>query len=353
MANEKPKKKAKPAAPDKNIKCRICLKTIEYERFLSCDLCTEPICVDCTKLTEAVYDYLEDQGIEIPFLCRLCRKEMPKIRNLLQLNQKHEDLKKTVEDLTEKVEKLMEAVPEDFCHEEIKTNTTKINALNRKITKVEEVIQDKKIDDENFPTLAKITSQTKTLNQVLLQQQQIDQKVNKQLEERDEDKRIEAREQNLVIYGIPEQIDDEKEQLKEDFRVIRELYANRVNIMKENIKNLTRLGNKKNGQTRPIRITFTSPDLRLKVLRNNKNLNLYDESFPECKAPFCDNEENHLHIYVSTDKTKQQRDLEKQLRLELRERKLKGETDIILRNYKIVKITKTQSRWVEIINDGF
>ena len=85
---------------------------------------------------------------------------MPKIRNLLQLNQKHEDLDKTVEDLTEKVEKLIKAVPEDFCHKEIQTNTTKINALNRKITKVEEVIEDKKID-ENFPTLAKITSQTK------------------------------------------------------------------------------------------------------------------------------------------------------------------------------------------------
>ena len=91
----------------------------------------------------------------------------------------------------------------------------------------------------------------------------------------------------------------------------------------------------------------------MKFLRNNKDLTLYDESFPSCSANFCQIEDNHLHIYVSPDKTKQQRDLEKKLRDEVKERKSKGETDISIRNYKIVKTTRTQSRWVEILKDGF
>ena len=317
------------------IKCRICHKAIEYERFLKCDLCTDPICVSCTLLTEEVYDYLEEQGIEIPFLCSLCRKEMPKIREVLQIKEKHNSLQETVDDLSTKIENI----------EKMK--------IEERMSKLEKVIEEKKIDDESFPRLEVINSQTEKLNEMFKTQKTMDEKLNQQFEERIEEKRIEIREQNLIFYGIPEQTENYKEQLKEDYRAIKELYSGRVGIAQDDIANLARLGTKKENQIRPIRITFTSSEKRLKILRNNKDLVLYDESFPTCSANFCQIEDNHLHIYVSPDKTKQQRDLEKKLRDEVKERKSKGENDITIRNYKIVKTTRTQSRWVEIIKDGF
>ena len=91
----------------------------------------------------------------------------------------------------------------------------------------------------------------------------------------------------------------------------------------------------------------------MRVLRNNKSLVLHDQHAPRCMASFCSLEENHRHIYISTDKTKQQRETEKALRDELKTRKSKGETNLIIRNYKIVKtIERAQPRWAEIVQNG-
>ena len=223
--------------------------------------------------------------------------------------------------------------------------------MEKRLTKVEQIIEKKKIDNDEFPPLDTITNQAKKYNEIVKNQEIIDQKLKQHSEEKLEEKRKEGREQNLIIYGIPEQNENYLEQLKEDFRVIQELYSDRVNIIHEDIANLTRLGTKRGEKTRPIRITFVSAEKRIKFLRNNKNLLLYDETFPPCEAVFCNTDENHLHIYVSPDKTKQERELENKLRNELKERKGQGEKDICIRNLKIVKI-KTQARWGEIIKNG-
>ena len=80
-------------------------------------------------------------------------------------------------------------------------------------------------------------------------------------------------------------------------------------------------------------------------MRNNKNLILYGED--ECQFDFCQDEENHKHIYVSTDKTQQQREEERALRNELKRRK-ETETDLIIRNGKIIKKKANRARWAEL-----
>ena len=232
-AKEKDKQKAakRNGLTENTVKCRICQKAIEYERFLKCDLCTDPICVSCTLLTEEVYDYLEDQGIEIPFLCSLCRKEMPKIREVLQIKEKQNSLEETVNAISTRLEKI-----------------EKIEIENR-MSKLEKVIEEKEIDNEDFPKLEVINSQTEKLNEIFQTQKKMDEKLKQQSEEKIEEKRIEIREQNLIFYGIPEQKQNYKEQLKKDYRVIKELYSNRVGIAQDDIANLSRLGTKK--ETKP------------------------------------------------------------------------------------------------------
>ena len=322
---------------DTNLKCRVCQKNIVYNRYLNCDLCTEAVCVSCTKLTEHIYDYMEEQGIEIPFLCSPCRKEMPKIRELLQIKEKHENLKTEVDKLSKEVEELKKK-PED---------------LTERVVQLETVIKVKKINSDDFPALDKITDQTKQLSQVIKQQKSLDEKLKKQTEEKEEEKRIEERENNLIVYGIPEKHEDNSEQIKEDYYTISHLYQNRVKICKEDIINITRLGTKKENQIRPIRISFECSDKRTRILRNNKNLVIYNEDSPECTASFCTLEDNHRHIYISTDKTKQQRETEKELREELKKRKSKGETNLMIRNYKIIKaVDRAHPRWADIIQNG-
>ena len=59
---------------------------------------------------------------------------------------------------------------------------------------------------------------------------------------------------------------------------------------------------------------------------------------------------HHQHIYITTDKTKQQIEEEKKLRTEL---KIKRVTDpnLIIRNGKIIAKSTNHARWSEIIKN--
>lgn len=90
---------------------------------------------------------------------------------------------------------------------------------------------------------------------------------------------------------------------------------------------------------------------RSQVLRNNRDLKLEGEDLPMCTATYCTNHQKHKHIYVTTDKTKQQREEEKKLRGELKTRREAGDTNLIIRNYKIIP-KPTQTRWADLFKDG-
>ena len=95
---------------------------------------------------------------------------------------------------------------------------------------------------------------------------------------------------------------------------------------------------------------FANHEKRLEILRNNKNLILTSNKFPVCSSDFCDvHETNHRHIYVSPDKTKQQREDGKKLRDELKTRRL-TEPNLIIRDGKIIK-KSTIARWVNLRED--
>ena len=141
-AREKTQRNA--AATDSGPKCKICRKAILYNRLLTCDLCTEPICVSCTKITEGNYDYMQEEEIEIPFLCSPCRKELPKLRELLNIKVKHDELQQTVEQLEVKINKLKTDV------EDAETENVKIK---KRVSDLEEIIDEKMINSKDFPPL--------------------------------------------------------------------------------------------------------------------------------------------------------------------------------------------------------
>ena len=367
--------------------CGKCEKICEEEpkdanlQSIECEVCKlyfHIICVDVSKdKLKALSEYdghyycpnCEGASVQLHLRCLALEAEQTKIKvsvealsrrmanceiNLEKWEKEFDKkFKEKSDELQSEIDNWKEAndITKQFQEAEIADLKLNKESMEKRLTKVEQIIEKKKIDNDEFPPLDTITNQAKKYNEIVKNQEIIDQKLKQHSEEKLEEKRKEGREQNLIIYGIPEQNENYVEQLKEDFRVIQELYSDRVNIIHEDIANLTRLGTKRGEKTRPIRITFVSAEKRIKFLRNNKNLLLYDETFPPCEAVFCNTDENHLHIYVSPDKTKQERELENKLRNELKERKGQGEKDICIRNLKIVKI-KTQARWGEIIKNG-
>ena len=111
------------------------------------------------------------------------------------------------------------------------------------------------------------------------------------------------------------------------------------------------MGDHKPNQIRPIRITLADTQKRSDILRNNKDLKLYKEE-STCNLEFCEDEDPHTHIYVTTDKTRKQRDEDSKLRTELKRRRV-TENDLLIRNGRIVKKSTTYARWSEISQNGW
>ena len=313
--------------------CKLCTeKGTRTSRIVQCDVCLFWLCLECSSIPESLYEYTTDHNITYNYICNPCKDDLPQIRDLMQMKDKQ---KKMEEDLIR-----IDQRSED--HE-------------KRLKTIEKVLRDNKLDDEEYPKLPLYAEKAKKLEDLLSNQEDATKILDKKLQEHtditEEEKRKAAKQRNLIIYGVPEKSTDSKEQMKEDFNTIRALYENRVPIEANEITELIRLGSKENSKIRPIRIALASPEKRLKLLRNNINLRIHDEEFEYCE---CKREPgHHVHVNVTNDKTKQERETEKALREELYRRRNDGEENIIIKKGKIVKKSRSnaQTRWVDIFQD--
>ena len=336
--------------------CSNCKK--KSAKAVECDICLLRYCLKCSEVSEAQFELTED----IDHICKPCKEGLPRIRELMNIKEKLENMEEDITNMKTDIEENKNTIAQQgLTYAE----------LNRRLMAVEKVIKDKKLDDEDFPSLPLLNQEKDKVSKILMKQKKFDDiarkqntiaekqdkldiEVKKQKVEKEEEKRREGRENNLVVYGVPEEEEDTAKQMNLDYNVVKHLYNHRVNIEPEDLIQITRLGDKKPEQIRPIRITFSSMEKRTRVLRNNRDLKLYDGQAEECTYTNCNDEDKkHLHVYVSPDKTKQQRDQEKDLRDEMRTRRTSGETDLIIRNNKIVKKSvSTQVRWADVYKDG-
>ena len=86
MTNDQKKKKGRPRTrahkedTEEECKCKECDKNISEDKSkaMECEICNEYICLECTGLSDQVYNYLVDKEVEIPFICKPCKEEIPK-----------------------------------------------------------------------------------------------------------------------------------------------------------------------------------------------------------------------------------------------------------------------------------
>ena len=245
---------------------------------------------------------------------------------------------------------------ENLLTEEIE----KREELERRVTELE---NKEKKSDEDIKTYASTTIENymKEYPAIGDQSQQIEQvrqvqeknhkelatSIEKQKEDLEESKRRSLREKNLVLYNVLEDDSETTEDLMlADFQKLVDLYRDKVEIKEDDLVAINRLGAKKNGQIRPLRITFVDEAKKREVLRNNRDLVMEKEDLKECA---CDLETKHIHVYVAPDRTEMQRKTDKKLRLELKARKQAGETNIVIRNEKIVPFRSVaQFSWASV-----
>ena len=316
--------------------CYICDKTAgltERSSIVTCDICSNWICKECSSIESKLYEFLIKNKTDFNFICLKYRGQLPKIKDLVKISQRQEEIDSTISLMSEKIESNRTSI----------TNLENLNIADR-LSKVEQVIMSNKLDDEEYPPLVAINAATKKLQEEIYSQQETTEKISTDLEE---EKRKEAKKSNLIIYGIPESTDNIENQMMKDFTTIQQLYADRVELDKTDITSIIRLGKKKENQIRPIRVTFCEAQKRKEILVNNNGLRLEGENLKQCNCKF--NPGKHIHVNVTTDKTQQERDSENKLREEMKARRSRGE-DVTIKRGKIVNSNYqgTQARWATI-----
>ena len=163
--------------------------------------------------------------------------------------------------------------------------------------------------------------------------------VNEELKKDDVESQLrEKKKNNLIFFNFPEDTFDTKDELlMDDYKKVKEVCMPFVELKEKDILQLFRIGKKIPGKTRPIIIKFKDEQQRMTILKNNKNLILTTK------------DEEEVKVFITTDKTPKQRETELQLREEIKTRTAAGETDLVIRNEKIVPFRSgAQKSWASL-----
>ena len=141
---------------------------------------------------------------------------------------------------------------------------------------------------------------------------------------------------NLCIFNIPESNSNNPDDCyRDDVEKFKEIIANKINLKKENVKAFFRIGKPNPLKIRPIILTASHKEYRDKLLQlrdltyspvqnNQKDDNDGDE-----------NKDDEIRVFISPDRTTKERDANKLLVAEWKERKRNGE-NVVIKNGKIV-----------------
>ena len=332
--------------------CKLCSdQKTNKDPGIECDMCNQFIGLECTNYTQDVYNYLVEKDVEINFLCKPCKDSLPELKNLIEIAKQQQHFKGTLEAHDTRITKCeVDAEGIKQIREDVQNMNTRLSDIEAKLIDKEavETIAEKCFKASEFPIIQMDEVKRKQEDT----QKQLEQAIDLQSKGFEEVKRRGDNQKNLIFYGVREDHKEDKtEQMKADFETIKKLYTDRVEINRKDFIQISRVGPHKQNQIRPIRITLAEVNKRSEILRNNKNLKIYQEE-NTCSLEFCEDEDDHTHIYVSTDKTKNERDQDNKLRAELKRRR-ETEEDLIIRNGRIVKKSTTFARWSEIAEHGW
>ena len=129
---------------------------------------------------------------------------------------------------------------------------------------------------------------------------------------KEEQKEKDKRQNNVILYNVPEKLEGTN-----DKEVVENLILEELGVREAKVEEITRLGT--GNEPRPILLKLNDAQTQRKVLNKAKLLR------------------DARNIYIAPDKTIKEREKYRDLQKELRERKERSQTDLIIRDGKIVK----------------
>ena len=285
-------------------RCPTCTEKIGDKKALDCQLCQQWVCLPCTGVSTATYEFLTRNNETMHFLCQSCKEEIPSLRELKSIKDKQAKLEADITKIKKDAVDTDKAVDECKATQEaqgaeIKNHEAEIKDLIRRLDDVEskQVI----IDEAGQP------QQDSYAQRAGRASNQIETIVRTQMSEQAE---IEKLKKNLVISGIAETPTPDEDKAK-----VLELIEKELEI-RADIEQTVRIGKprqQKPGEDPPqprlIKIVFVTQRSRREVLvKNTKLRKSADEHVKE-------------FVYIRPDMTKLQLEESKNLRDQLRKTK--------------------------------
>ena len=288
--------------------CKICQEAVtKKDKGMMCDICGCWYHCKCIQMEDQAYNFYKNYE-KINWVCCNCIKEKKEENSLYDLiagmMKSSEEEKKAHKNEKSEMINMMKELNVKMTKMEGDQND-KMNKIFEQINKIEE-----KIDD-------------KVNEKLKISEKEILSKVNSEIDEKME--RL-KRSKNLIIYGMPECKNEgtkENMQRADEQKVEKLLRELEVTVSKLNV---TRLGKNMNveGRPRPIKLDLENEWEKFNILKRAGKIKTI-------------NTEEFRKIILSADLTMKQRELDRNLREELKERRMKGEINIKIKNGRIIR----------------
>lgn len=289
---------------EKNVCGKCCKRVMENQEGISCDCCSYWFHTKCMTISKPELEMLGRDNIM--WLCKKCEKES---RNLQEENRKMRETNKELIEENNALKSRLNTIENEI--KEIKLGLYKQNEGENSNMKEYIDIMRRDFREEMVTLIAEM----KRMFQQNIEEN-VQDKIKKEIfesiqEENDKSKR----ENNLILHNVDE---SEKELGKsrenDDTQRCNEIFKDGTQEKDYEIEKVIRLGKRNNnGKPRPILVKFTNKNDKYKILTKTKNLK---------NAP-----ENMKKVIITPDLTLNERKLDKELRLKLKEKRENGEND--------------------------
>ena len=245
------------------------------EKYLTCNACKNKYHEKCSQLNDNELDVIMKKT-KLQWFCEICNDD---VVDMICNFEKFRKVAKEIEKMKNEM-------------------NSKINEFEKRVTLIESGSSAKSVSE-------KIEKEVKKTNE----------------QDKEELELIRSKEKNLVYFNLPESnSEDTSDKMLDDFKLLNEAYKNE--IKQNQISNLFRVG-KKTDKIRPLIVKYNTLEDKNEILKKSGYLTI--KSGNEVRP-----------IFVSIDRTINQRESHKKLVKELKERRDNGEENIVIRNDKII-----------------
>lgn len=279
--------------------CSTCGAVItEDSKALQCDCCQGAStwkCVDCLSITDDMYDRLvSDSGHCLKWFCDQCESAvMNKVSSTESQNGKFDQLIRVIEKLMERYDSVESRLADKSDSVDMVKLEARIQAIEDKLSRIEIGLDHRvtRLDTAVEDRLCALESRLSAPSMVpekfndhgIADDELIKCAVQEEVKRKtDEDKDLEARKNNVIMFRIPEKRTDDVQQRRDsDVTFVKDLLDGvfDMKIIDSDISHMYRLGRWDETKPRPLLVSFRSFEQKENLMANLRNLKQPVEKF--------------------------------------------------------------------------